>query len=290
MKFQLGGSAMNEFKPITADGRTGFDKFGQLMSWTLPDEAGYKTGTFIQDVRSCTCYICGKGWGNTTEDLKDQSIDEDLTMHASCLFGYRKMKERFFWQDALIAAGYIFNSEEVPARYPHSTPWKRISIFSNESGHTDTGYRLVVGKRKRVWELRLHIAVDVSPLFKDVKDTKGYSYQPSKEEPEFGPYYYIHAYSIAQVVDYLLRFKVVIFTKHLDQQINLIERCSQIQDKAISEPTAPKPEPVYQYQMANGQWIDQVKESYDYNVKLGTAVVRVLYAVPVVLPIQPAEL
>ena len=37
-------------------------------------------------------------------------------------------------------------------------------------------------------------------------------------------------------------------------------------------------EPVYQYQLANGNWIDQTKESYDYNVKHGQATVRMLYA------------
>ena len=39
-------------------------------------------------------------------------------------------------------------------------------------------------------------------------------------------------------------------------------------------------EPVYQYQLANGNWIDQTKESYDYNVKHGQATVRMLYAAP----------
>ncbi len=39
-------------------------------------------------------------------------------------------------------------------------------------------------------------------------------------------------------------------------------------------------EPVYQYQLANGNWIDQTKESYDYNVKHGQATVRMLYATP----------
>lgn len=43
-------------------------------------------------------------------------------------------------------------------------------------------------------------------------------------------------------------------------------------------------EPVYQYQLANGNWIDQTKESYDYNVKHGQATVRMLYATP-----QPKE-
>ena len=39
-------------------------------------------------------------------------------------------------------------------------------------------------------------------------------------------------------------------------------------------------EPVYQYQLANGQWIDQEKDSYDYGVRYGQAVVRILYTYP----------
>ena len=64
---------------------------------------------------------------------------------------------------------------------------------------------------------------------------------------------------------------------------------------AIAQPVQPAQELVYQYQMANGQWIDQTEESYHYNVKHRPAVVRVLYAEPVlqterehVQPVQPA--
>ena len=55
-------------------------------------------------------------------------------------------------------------------------------------------------------------------------------------------------------------------------------------EAAIAQPVQ---EPVYQYQLANGAWIDQAKESYDYNVKHGKAVVRVLYAhLPIAQPVQ----
>ena len=44
-----------------------------------------------------------------------------------------------------------------------------------------------------------------------------------------------------------------------------------------------EPVAIYQYQLANGAWIDQEKDSYDYNVKHGQATVRVVYLRP-----QPA--
>jgi len=57
-----------------------------------------------------------------------------------------------------------------------------------------------------------------------------------------------------------------------------------------AQPVQPEQEPIYQYQMANGHWLDQHKESYDYNIKLGQAVVRVLYASPqAAQPVQPAD-
>jgi hypothetical protein len=43
-------------------------------------------------------------------------------------------------------------------------------------------------------------------------------------------------------------------------------------------------EAVYQYQKADGSWIDQDKSSYDYNVRHGAATVRVVYTRP-----QPAQ-
>jgi hypothetical protein len=45
--------------------------------------------------------------------------------------------------------------------------------------------------------------------------------------------------------------------------------------KAVQEPVA-----IYQYQLANGSWIDQDKFSYDYNVRLDQATVRIVYTTP----------
>ena len=41
-----------------------------------------------------------------------------------------------------------------------------------------------------------------------------------------------------------------------------------------------QPEPVYQCQLAGGTWIDQTEDSYKYNVKLGQAVVRIVFTSP----------
>ena len=36
-------------------------------------------------------------------------------------------------------------------------------------------------------------------------------------------------------------------------------------------------EPIYQYQNADGRWIDQNKTSYEYNVRYGEAIARIVY-------------
>ena len=48
-----------------------------------------------------------------------------------------------------------------------------------------------------------------------------------------------------------------------------------IAEQAIAE--LESQEPIYQYQNPSGEWIDQAKESYDYNVRHGHTNLRVLY-------------
>ncbi len=50
--------------------------------------------------------------------------------------------------------------------------------------------------------------------------------------------------------------------------------------KLYTFPQPAQQKPIYQYQMANGSWIDQTKESHDYNVRHGQATVRVVYTSP----------
>jgi hypothetical protein len=37
------------------------------------------------------------------------------------------------------------------------------------------------------------------------------------------------------------------------------------------------PVEIYQYQKPDGSWIDQKKQSYDYNKRMGSATVRIVY-------------
>ena len=59
-------------------------------------------------------------------------------------------------------------------------------------------------------------------------------------------------------------------------------------DTAAPAPQPAQGEPVYQYQMADGSWIDQIKDSYDYNRQYApNATVRVVYtSAPAPQPVQ----
>lgn len=200
-------------KPITADGRTGFDEFNQLIAWTKPTASGMRQGRMIKDVRTCTCYICGKGWGNTTEDLLDQVAIEKRDMHLSCWEGHQKLNAYYDIQRALIDAGFLFSMEEVEPRYPYSTPWQRITVLLTEK-REDSGFRIVLGRRKRVWELRVHNVGDLTEKFPNLTNTTmGYNEKGSVDEQQFGPYFYIHAWTKQEMVDYLKVFHAAIPAK-----------------------------------------------------------------------------
>jgi len=54
-----------------------------------------------------------------------------------------------------------------------------------------------------------------------------------------------------------------------------LETIKQALAAPVQEPVA-----IYQYQLANGSWIDQEKHSYEYNVRHGQATVRIVYTTP----------
>ena len=64
-------------------------------------------------------------------------------------------------------------------------------------------------------------------------------------------------------------------TKHQDSKMP-----TPWQTWQAAQAAQPVQVPIYQYQLANGNWIDQTKESHDYNVRHGQATTRTLYAAP----------
>lgn len=192
-------------KTITPDGRIGFDKYDQLWAEGEPESDGTVTSIMIRDVRGMTCRLCQKGWMSTTESLSDQIRFGEWMAHKGCAEGYAATNSYYEIQNAFIKAGYLFNMQEIPSQYPHSPPWQEITILQNDTQRTPVGgVKVVVGRRKRVWEIQAFGFDDLSSKFEDVTDTKGYA----ADSPTM--HYYIHAWRLDQLVDYLTRIRQTI--------------------------------------------------------------------------------
>lgn len=199
---KLGNSVVN---PIVPDGRTGWDQFGQLMTWTLPDKDGFKKGWPLRDVRECTCMICGRGWELTSESLQDQQWidDREVPVHGRCLQGFRELTERYFWTGLMYklrGGGMIpFHVEEGEPQYPGSTKSRTITILNYDEDRTPSPVKIAVHRRKRVWDITIHGLGDFTEEFKDRDVTKGYSEESNS--------YYIHAWTEEECLSALKIFK-----------------------------------------------------------------------------------
>lgn len=191
--------------PIVPDGDTGYDKFGQLFSWT-DDEYGGKTGTIIHDVRGKICPLCGKHWTLSSVGLKDQVYLQSTQQyaHKSCHLRYRTFQDRANLIEQLEHAGLYntFELAETKNEYfgDRDVPWYTIQL----KDRTD---RLRYGRRKRVWSMSFELLTKQQQ--KDLEDafvledcTKG-----ADSSDERGLYYYIHAWSKEKATKYLTIWK-----------------------------------------------------------------------------------
>lgn len=213
-KQRLGNSVID---PIVPDGRTGYDQFGQLMTWTEPDAAGYRRGWQIRDVRECACAICNQGWDLTSERLQDQAFVDHgkKPVHRTCLQGVHELNEMWLWDRLMQNLGDFtpYHVEEGEVRYLHSTRSRTITILNYDKERTPSPVKLLVYRRKRVWELRIYGLGDLREHFVDFRAGKGstINYQTTRgfedatEDSE--AYYYIHAWEEEQALEILKVFK-----------------------------------------------------------------------------------
>ncbi|UJR81447.1 hypothetical protein [Sandaracinus amylolyticus] len=150
---------MNIVRPITDDGRVGYDEFGQLVL-TRRDRTG-EVSTFIVDVRRHTCAICARGWEATAVSMADQTrwhvLGEGLGsyVHESCLVRHKGLVERTAFLSALCAARIRFRGLVPIANEYFRAPdsWAAKPWYSAEL--VDHPVRIDLGWRKRVAEIRL---------------------------------------------------------------------------------------------------------------------------------------
>lgn len=151
---------MNEIvTPVTPCGNAGIDQFGQLVVYETSG-TGRRTMYVIRDPRGKTCTICGRGWELTVPGLKDQYSFNWATaqlVHHRCMLGYHTLREQSLINSVLVndrwnPGGLGIEVEEVPNEYgmAWNTPWFRIQFTK-----ALPGVSLVIGARKRVWEIRV---------------------------------------------------------------------------------------------------------------------------------------
>ena len=199
---------MNDIlRPITDDGRLGFDEFDQLFYWTKPDVSGARIGTIVADVRDSVCPICNHGWELQPEAFADQTywylIEEFV--HESCLVRHHSFVERADFERivskvVVYKLGLSFSVELIkngywPGSISHSKkPWYRFSF-------KDLPVTLVIGHRKRVTSISVEPKEgktlgwwnDAKKALSKEDVTKGFS----------GQEIFIHAWTNEKVAEYV---------------------------------------------------------------------------------------
>jgi hypothetical protein len=195
-------------RPITSDGRVGYDQFGQLQVGTRDgDSIVYR---FIADLRDRTCAICLQGWKADGDSLSDQImwrlIEEHV--HLSCMVRHNGLVERERIYDALVRANMRFDGLKKIANgyWPPSDPYSVAPWY--QTNLRDWPVRLTIGWRKRVIELRV-APQDGSP---DLDARKWYRQFTAEDvtknfrEREV----YIYAWGYEKLHEYLLKVYCVL--------------------------------------------------------------------------------
>lgn len=91
-----------------------------------------------------------------------------------------------------------------------------------------------------------------------------------------------HQFTEAQAENERLKEQIACFVNGQNQLFEVAKILEDERDSLQSRLDAlSKGEPIYQYLMGDGSWIDQTKHSYDYNRNHApNAVVRIVYAAP----------
>lgn len=170
---------MNDIiKPLSKDGLVGWDQYGQLWLWRVDGER--RCGTTISDVRQKTCCVCRRGWEETAQSLGDQHYWQNRAewAHESCFIRFRALQEYEFWEEALVAGGFIFGWNDdpwtmkeqkaslkaIPNEYWGSKdpwgawrPWYRVRILKKlqDGKNVPHGRTLKLGSRKRVYHMEI---------------------------------------------------------------------------------------------------------------------------------------
>lgn len=190
-------------RPITLDGRVGFDSHGQLLAYKV--ERQHMVHEHIADVRGCLCQICGHGWLPNGDSMLDQYrwrlIDDYV--HESCLLRHSAFVERAEFDLAIAAARLRFERlVPIENRYwPKSIseskkPWYQVKLL-------DHPVEIVIGARKKVDSVSF---LPVGDHRFDWWDRAERAFATEDVTKEFGPErILVHAWTNEKMRDYMKR-------------------------------------------------------------------------------------
>lgn len=194
-------------KPVTGDGKCGYDEFGQFCVWTYEERHGGEVGRIMADVRGQTCLLCGSKWEAVTRQIADQHYDHsaETMVHMSCWIRHLSYLDRGNWITDLAKGGVYRETlkafEAIPNQYggAWNTPWYKVTI--NAPGYPV----LTVGARKRVDSILIERltreqAERIAEKLKDENTTK----EPGTDS------YAIHSHGRDKTVQYIKTFMEVI--------------------------------------------------------------------------------
>lgn len=211
-------------KPLSKDGRLGFDEHGQLCCWR-PEPGGGMVGTIVPDLRGATCMICNHGWDLTPAAYSDHWNwrSQDCVVHETCMIRFTSLVDHALYYSSLVKAGLRFDKlERIRNQYWsvrdrwHARHWYRVRLL-------DSGRTLKFGSRKHVHHLEIEpgaTLVDMGlaeKLFADEKVTKEVI-RPSEDRgtpKDWSPNaqtegFLIHAHNDDKVREYILGFAMIL--------------------------------------------------------------------------------
>lgn len=146
-------------KAVTPDGMAGFDQFNQfIIAWReLGDKEENYSYSHFWDCRGMTCKICGNGWQNTTESLRNQSVLDNgkFIAHNTCVEGYRNLRDYYEFGALFTGKVRYEGLTEISGGYSKSVNWYEAIPMDFPQ------YKFTIGWRKRV------IHVEVSGITDD---------------------------------------------------------------------------------------------------------------------------
>lgn len=209
---QPGNTGNDVIRTISGDPALGYDQYNQFWVYEREfDQYGAPDGLKRWIVRNlheegAKCPICQRGWEPTNESLRNQTRLSPMACfaHATCLHGYRHLRDYFFWHALFCEGGtnyFGIEFKEIENGYmgPKEPPWYAVRLR-----HAPR-LTFTVGARRHV----LSISVDgldkdwaelIERLFESVKYTKGVR-TPTTEEPSYG--FYVHAWTDDEARNYI---------------------------------------------------------------------------------------